>query len=81
GALQVRLELGVPGAVLAAALALMLGLAVARGAPHPPAAAGALAAAAVSGLLSFGAWQAWWYATLLLVAAGAAGLPRVVRSR
>jgi O-antigen ligase len=79
GALQVRLELGVPGALLAAALALLLGLAAAHRAPHPPAAAGALAAAAVSALLSFGAWQAWWYAALLLVAAGAAGLPSRAR--
>lgn len=80
-ALQVRLELGVPGALLAAALALLLGLVVARGAPHPPAAAGALTAAAVSAMLSFGAWQAWWYASLLLVAVAAAGMPPWSRPR
>nr|WP_255575291.1 O-antigen ligase family protein [Caldovatus aquaticus] len=79
-ALQVRLELGVPGALLAAALVLLLGRAVARAAPHPPAAAGAFAAAAVSALLSFGAWQAWWYAALLLAAVAAAGLPPRSRS-
>ncbi len=73
-ALQVRLELGLPGALLAAALALLLGLAARRG-PHPPAATGALAAGAVSAMLSFGIWQAWWFAALMLVAVGAAGLP------
>jgi O-antigen ligase len=73
GALQLRLELGLPGALLAAALALLLGGAAARSG-HPPAAAGALAAAAVTGMLSFGTWQAWWIAAQLLVLVALAGL-------
>jgi O-antigen ligase len=79
GALQIRLELGLPGALLAAALALALGLAAAR-APSPPAAAGAMAAAAVTGLLSFGTWQAWWVAAQLLALVAAAAVPAAMRS-
>jgi len=75
GALQVWLELGAVGAMLAAALAFLLGGAAAR-APHPGAAAGALASAAVTAMLSFGAWQAWWVAAMLLAAAAAAACPR-----
>ncbi len=75
GALQVWLELGAIGALLAAWLAWALGVAAAR-APCPPAAAGALASAAVTAMLSFGAWQAWWVAAMLLAAATAAALPR-----
>jgi O-antigen ligase len=73
GALQVRLELGLPGALLGAALLLLLGGAAARSG-HPPAAAGALAAATVTGMLSFGTWQAWWIAAQLLVLVALAGL-------
>jgi O-antigen ligase len=75
GALQVWLELGAVGALVAAALAWLLGAAAAR-APCPPAAAGALASAAVTAMLSFGAWQAWWVAAMLLAAAACAALPR-----
>lgn len=77
GALQVWLELGAIGALIAAALAWSLGLAATR-APCPPAAAGALASAAVTAMLSFGAWQAWWVVAMLLAATVCAGL---VRSR
>jgi O-antigen ligase len=63
-ALQVWLELGAVGAVLAAWLLVQLGLA-ARSAP----AAGCLAAALVTAMLSYGVWQYWWVAGLLLVAA------------
>lgn len=77
GALQVWLELGAIGALIAAALAWRLGTAATR-APCPPAATGALASAAVTAMLSFGAWQAWWVVAMLLAAAVCAGL---VRSR
>lgn len=75
GALQVWLELGAVGALLAALLAWMLGIAAAR-APCPAAAAGALASAGVTAMLSFGAWQAWWVAAMLLAVVAAAALPR-----
>jgi O-antigen ligase len=75
GALQVWLELGAIGALIAAALAWRLGLGAARS-PCPPAATGALASAAVTAMLSFGAWQAWWIAAMLLAVAGCAGLVR-----
>ncbi|WP_431284281.1 O-antigen ligase family protein [Humitalea sp. 24SJ18S-53] len=66
-ALQVRLELGWPGAVLAA------GVAVAAAMGACVAGLGVLAAASVSALLSFGAWQMWWLGSMALaaVAAGA----------
>ena len=74
GALQVWLELGAIGALIAAALAWLLGAAAAR-APSPPAAAGALASAAVTAMLSFGAWQAWWLAAMLLAGVACVALP------
>ncbi len=74
GALQVWLELGAVGAAIAALLAWFLGVAAAR-APSPAAAAGALASGAVTAMLSFGAWQAWWVAAMLLAVAVSAGLP------
>ncbi|CAH0313618.1 O-antigen ligase family protein [Roseomonas sp. CECT 9278] len=76
GALQIWLELGAIGALIAAGLAWTLGAAAARS-PCPPAAAGALASAAITALLSFGAWQAWWIAAMLLAVAVCAGLVRV----
>ena len=75
GALQLWLELGGIGAAIAALLAWFLGVAAAR-APSPAAATGVLASAAVTAMLSFGAWQAWWVAAMLLAAAACAGLPR-----
>lgn len=75
GALQVWLELGAIGALLAAVLAWLLGAAAAR-APSPAAAAGALASAGVTAMLSFGAWQAWWVAAMLLAAVACAACPR-----
>lgn len=71
--LQVWLELGAVGAVLAAALAaaLLLGAAAT---PVAGPALGAAVSAAVTALLSFGAWQPWWVASLLLAAAAVAGL-------
>jgi O-antigen ligase len=65
GALQLWLELGGIGALIGAALMLALGFAAARSAA-PAVGAGMLASAAVTGMLSFGLWQAWWVASLLL---------------
>ena len=65
-ALQVWLEFGVVGAVL---MALLLGV-VALGLPSA-AGCGAFAAALVISMLSYGAWQYWWVAGLLLAAVAA----------
>jgi O-antigen ligase len=65
GALQLWLELGGIGALIGAALMLALGFAASRSAA-PAVGAGILASAAVTGMLSFGLWQAWWVASLLL---------------
>jgi len=68
-ALQMWLELGLPGALLFAGFAAWLWLALAR-AEWPPlyrAAAGAgLAAASFAALGTYGVWQEWWIATLSL---------------
>lgn len=74
GALQLWLELGLPGALLGAALALLLGFAAARS-PRPAVATAVLAAASVTAMLSFGAWQEWWVGAELLALAGVAALP------
>lgn len=66
-ALQIWLDLGLLGAVLAAWLAVALGIAAAR---IGPGAVGALAAGAVTGMLSYGVWQEWWIGFALLVVAG-----------
>ena len=69
GALQVLLELGWPGLMLAAGLAAGVALAA------PSAAVlGAVLAGLASSLLSFGAWQPWWLAAEALAAALAVGL-------
>lgn len=73
-ALQVWLELGLPGAVALAALAFLL---VARAGEADAVAAGAgLAALVYAGMaisnVSYGAWQTWWLSTLFLTAAAAA---------
>ncbi len=78
-ALQWRLELGLPGTLLAlAVIALALErLARARLPPWPRALALGYAAAALTiALLSFGAWQAWWLSTLWLGATLLAPLAR-----
>ena len=71
-ALQWRLELGMPGALLCLAI---LGLAlwrVAASARMPPAqralALGCAASMLTVAMLSFGAWQAWWLSTVWLTA-------------
>jgi O-antigen ligase len=70
-ALQWRLELGLPGTLLAlAALARMLWpLARMPGLWHRALVFGYAASALTVALLSFGAWQAWWLSTLWLGAA------------
>ena len=75
GALQLWLELGGIGALIAAALMLALGFAAARSAA-PAVGAGMLASAAVTGMLSFGLWQAWWVASLLLAMVALVLVPR-----
>lgn len=75
GALQLWLELGLPGALLGAALAFLLGSAAAR-AVRPAVATAALAAATATAMLSFGAWQEWWVGAELMAAAAVAALPR-----
>lgn len=65
-ALQLWLELGAVGALLAATLVWALGAAAARSAA-PAAAAGAFAAAVTVGGLSYGAWQEWWWGLLILL--------------
>ena len=75
GALQLWLELGGIGALIGAALILLLGFAASRSAA-PAVGAGMLASAAVTGMLSFGLWQAWWVASLLLAMVALALLPK-----
>ena len=75
GALQLWLELGGIGALIGAMLMLACGYAASRSA-SPAAGAGMLASAAVTGMLSFGLWQAWWVASLLLGMIALAVMPR-----
>lgn len=75
GALQLWLELGGIGALIGAALVLALGFAASRSAA-PAVGAGMLASAAVTGMLSFGLWQAWWVASLLLAIVALTLVPR-----
>ena len=75
GALQLWLELGGIGALIGAALMLALGFAAARSAA-PAVGTGMLASAAVTGMLSFGLWQAWWVASLLLAMVALVLVPR-----
>lgn len=74
GPLQLWLELGLVGAGLGAMLALLLGYGSGRG-PRPAIAAAMLASAAVTAMLSFGAWQEWWIGAELLALAAVAALP------
>jgi len=69
GALQIWLELGAPGAALAALLVLVMGAAVRRlsRAGQASNAAALFGALTVAGL-SFGIWQNWWMAALGLIA-------------
>ncbi len=79
GPLQIWLELGMVGALLAAVLIFLLGRMAERSA-RPGVAAAMLASAAVTGLLSFGTWQEWWISAELLGLAALASLPRALPS-
>jgi O-antigen ligase len=71
--LQLWLELGMVGALLAAALAVWIWLQAGLAGAYPL----ALAAAAMPPLLlSFGIWQSWWLSTLFLAAAFLRTAPR-----
>lgn len=77
GALQIWLELGLPGALLAATLLLTLGFQIAAlplPTPRRAAATAAFTATLCLILLSFGLWQNWWQASfwLLLILFGLA---------
>lgn len=74
--LQIWLELGLPGAVLGAAI--MVALVLAAGRWERKAAAGALAAfaaACVVGILSYGIWQDWWLCALIFIVLVCRALP------
>lgn len=70
GGLQVRLELGIVGLLLAAVGAWWIGRGIVRAADRVALAAGAAAAASglTVALIAFGVWQAWWVASLILAA-------------
>ncbi|WP_439577703.1 O-antigen ligase family protein [Elioraea sp.] len=70
GGLQVRLELGMIGLLLAAVGAWWIGRGIVR-APTPvaiAAGAGTAASGLVVALVAFGVWQAWWVGSLILAA-------------
>lgn len=77
GALQMWLELGFPGAVLAAAFWGLTFRRLARSGPRgegwaPPAACASAAVYLLFGAVNFGLWQEWWLALGALVAMFAA---------
>jgi O-antigen ligase len=81
-ALQVWLELGLPGAVLFAAIVAMFWSRLAA-APWPriylAASAGALAAALAAAAGAYGVWQEWWLGTLALAAFLITAAARAIR--
>lgn len=83
-ALQLWLELGVPGAVLFALFAGWLWLRLA-GAPWPrpyaAAAGGSLAAAFAVAFAGWGIWQEWWLATLAMAAFAIIAMARAAEPR
>ena len=68
--LQVTVELGLPGMVIALGVALGLLAALGRAAPGPLQrfALAGFAATWIISALSYGAWQAWWLGAILLAA-------------
>lgn len=82
-ALQVWLELGVVGAVIAAAAAWLATDRLRRERPDPDAAAvaGSLAVYLLFGALNFGAWQDWWMGLAGLLGMAAALLAAPATSR
>ncbi|CCQ75466.1 O-antigen ligase family protein [Magnetospira sp. QH-2] len=82
-ALQVRLELGIPGAMLIAGFAVAVIRVFSRGRAIID--QGFAAAAMISALsiwfLSFSAWSSWWQASIWLCATGLALAPSSLKSR
>ncbi|MEK9643963.1 MAG: O-antigen ligase family protein [Alphaproteobacteria bacterium] len=71
GALQWRVELGIPGALIGAGLFFFAMFRVARlqvTRLNRAGAAGAITAAFTVAMLSFGIWQTWWVSSLFLAA-------------
>jgi O-antigen ligase len=83
-AMQLWLELGLPGAALAAAFFVWLIGRIdkieAGDRPAAAAAAASLSAYLVVGALSFGAWQEWWLALAALACATVIAAGRAARS-
>lgn len=79
--LHVWLETGLVGAVLAAALAAALALSLGGAGAFTAVGLGVLAAGLATGLLSFGVWQPWWVASLMLAAVAVAALRRLSPAR
>lgn len=75
-ALHIWLETGLVGAVLAAALVAALAFALGAVPAVTAAGLGVLTSGMVTGWLSFGVWQPWWVATLMLAAVALAALRR-----
>ncbi|MBI08816.1 MAG: hypothetical protein CMM55_04760 [Rhodospirillaceae bacterium] len=69
GAMQIWLELGLPGAILIASLAALTGYRAIslRKRRDAATAAGLVTTAFLIWLLSFGVWQSWWVSTFVLV--------------
>lgn len=80
--LQIWLELGLVGALLAA-LALAVGMSVLARLPKPllPFATASAASTFAVACVSHGAWQAWWWGLLGLLAIGYAGAARYLAAR
>jgi len=68
-ALQLRLELGLPGLLLALALLLWIVWVPGRDPKRGPMVLGVTTAATTIALMSYGIWQSWWIAALCLAAA------------
>lgn len=76
-ALHVWLETGLVGAMLAAGLAAALALALVGHPSVTAAGLGVLISGIVTGMLSFGVWQPWWVASLMLAAVAVVALGRL----
>ena len=80
-ALHIWLETGIVGAALAAALVAALAFALGATPAITAAGLGMLASGIVTGWLSFGVWQPWWVATLMLAAVVLVALRRLAARR
>jgi O-antigen ligase len=82
GALQIWLELGVVGAIFAAAFAAFIGRAIQRlPRTSAAAAAGAFASMTAISFVSYGIWQSWWLAALFIAGIAVTLAQRAARSR